>query len=209
MVLLFARAPAAQGIGPNEPIAISGATYFPSGPTVFFDGAAMVRVGSYKGVPVYVDPTRDPYNVLYVPIGAKLMRPYERPRADRAADLIVPPTPSGPLEAEPPPAAPDLATAPTEDYAPPVPPRPVVPVHSSYTSPGDNRGIWIPFENRIWVLAERRPYSAGDLKRVGDYHGFAVYRDPAHKEQIFVSSGADDFLARYTLAEAPPPRRRP
>jgi hypothetical protein len=214
VVLLFACGATAQGLGPTEPVAIAGAIYYPSGPTVFFDGAAMVHIGSYKGVPVYVDPTRDPYNVVYLSMGGKLMRPYERPRADRAADLAVPPPPSAPIEPEAPQPEADLVAAPPEDFGPPpVPPRPIAPARSSYSSPGDNRGIWIAFENRIWVLADRRPYSTGDLKRAGDYHGFAVFRDPAHKDQIYVSSGADDFLARYTLADAPPPppppRRRP
>jgi hypothetical protein len=210
VVLMCSSAAVAQGLGPNEPVVIAGATYYPSGPTVFFDGATMVHIGSYKGVPVYVDPTRDPYNVVYLSIGTKLMRPYERPRADRAADLLVPPPPSAPVEVEEPPAAVDLVAARPEDYAPPpVPPHQVAPARSSYSSPGDNRGIWIAFENRIWVLADRRPYSVDVLKRAGDYHGFAVFRDPAHKDQIYVSSGADDFLARYALADPPPARRRP
>jgi hypothetical protein len=74
----------------GEPVVIVGASYYPSGPTVFFDGAVMVRSSSFKGVPIYVDGTRDPYNVVYVPIGGKLMRPYERRRTDQVADTLAP-----------------------------------------------------------------------------------------------------------------------
>ena len=37
----------------GEPVVIAGASYYPSGPTVFFDGAVMVRSSSFKGVPIY------------------------------------------------------------------------------------------------------------------------------------------------------------
>ena len=86
MAVQTATAAAGQGIDPNEPVVMAGAWYIPSGPTVFFDGAVMVRAGSYKGVSLYVDATRGPYNVVYVPMGNKLMRPYERRAADRASD---------------------------------------------------------------------------------------------------------------------------
>jgi hypothetical protein len=54
----------------GEPVVMAGTSYHPSGPTVFFDGAVMLR-SSFKGVPVYVDGTRDPYNVA--PDYGKLM----------------------------------------------------------------------------------------------------------------------------------------
>jgi hypothetical protein len=192
---------AGQGIDPVEPVVLGGAAYYPSGPTVFFDGAVMVRAGSYKGVSVYVDPTRDPYNVVYVPMANKLMRPYERPAADRTADTIVPPPPSAPVETEL--LEPDIAVkeAPA-DYAP-APAQSRSP--ASYTASsraGDNRGFWIAFDGRVWVLAERQPIVARDLVPSGNYYGFPVYRHRSNRKEIFVSSGTTGFLARYTLEES-------
>jgi hypothetical protein len=85
----------------GEPVVIAGASYYPSGPTVFFDGAVMVRSSGFKGVkgvPIYVDGTRDPYNVTYVPIGGKLMRPYERRRTVQVADTLAPAPAAAPAE---------------------------------------------------------------------------------------------------------------
>jgi len=194
-----ATAAAGQGIDPNEPIVLGGASYYPSGPTVFFDGAVMVRTGSFKGVSLYVDPTKDPYNIVYVPTGNKLMRPYERRAADRAADTNVPPPPSAPAEAEPLAADAVSKEAPPADYAPLPGPSRRPASHAGPSRPGDNRGIWIAFDGKIWVLADRQPYESRALTSTGTYRGFPVYRDPANPNQIFVSSGASGFLARYAL----------
>jgi hypothetical protein len=191
----------------GEPVIMAGAAYYPSGPTVFFDGAVMVRSGSFKGLSVYVDATRDPYNVVYVPVSGKLMRPYERREADRVADTVVAPVPSLPLGASE--AGESASAVAAVETAPPAPATPAEravqrargPSHAAARSPGANRGIWIAFEDRIWILADRQPYPSRDLLPIGTYHGFSVFRDPARANQIFVSSGADSFLARYTLEE--------
>src|SRR5260221_13738899 len=65
----------------GEPVFYEGALYYPTGPTVFFDGSVMVRTGVNQGVPLYADTTLEPYSVVFVPIGGTLMRPYERRRA--------------------------------------------------------------------------------------------------------------------------------
>src|SRR6266576_4976893 len=62
----------------GSPLLFGGSAYYPSGPTVFFDGSVMVRSGSFEGVPIYVDGTHDPANVVYVPVARGQMRPYER-----------------------------------------------------------------------------------------------------------------------------------
>ncbi len=192
---------AGQGIDPVEPVVLGGAAYYPSGPTVFFDGAVMVRAGSYKGVSLYVDPTRDPYNVVYVPMGNKLMRPYERPAADRTADTVVPPPPSAPVETEALEADAAVKEA-AADYGP-APAQARNPASYAVSNrPGDNRGIWIAFEGRVWVLADRQPVVARDLIPSGTYYGFQVYRHRSNRNQIFVSSGGNGFLARYTLEES-------
>jgi hypothetical protein len=188
----------------GEPVVMGGTSYYPSGPTVFFDGAVMVRSSSFRGVPIYVDATRDPYNVVYVPIGGKLMRPYERRRADLAADTLVTPPPAEPVGVE------ELSGGDSVDTAAQPPsgaarvPRaaPWTPGHAmSARQPGANRGIWIVFADRVWTLADRQPYLISGFTASGTYHGFPVYRDPSRPRDIYVASGAGDFIARYTLEE--------
>ena len=41
----------------GDPVFHAGAFYYPTGPTVFFDGNVMVRTGTYQGVPLYEDAT--------------------------------------------------------------------------------------------------------------------------------------------------------
>jgi hypothetical protein len=58
----------------------AGAFYSPAGAPRYFDPYQMVKAGSYRGIPLYTDATRGPYDVVYVPIGSDLMQPYMRPR---------------------------------------------------------------------------------------------------------------------------------
>ena len=57
----------------GEPIFHAGSYYYPTGPTVFFDGRVMTRTGVYEGVPLYEDVTLEPYSIVYVPIGGAAM----------------------------------------------------------------------------------------------------------------------------------------
>jgi hypothetical protein len=68
-----------------EPIIWSGAYYYPAGAKVFFNGNQMVRSGSYRGIPLYTDATRDANSVVYVPLAGGLMQPYERRRTGELA----------------------------------------------------------------------------------------------------------------------------
>jgi hypothetical protein len=82
----------------GEPVFYSGNLYYPTGPTIFFDGNVMVRTGSYEGVPIYVDASVDPYGIVYVPVGGNVMRPYERLRAGELAGTVGSKMPSFPIE---------------------------------------------------------------------------------------------------------------
>jgi hypothetical protein len=82
----------------GQPVFYAGAFYYRTGPSVFFDGNVMVRTGVYRGVPLYVDASLDPYGVVYVPIGGNLMRPYERPRAGDLAGTVGSRMPSFPIQ---------------------------------------------------------------------------------------------------------------
>lgn len=63
----------------------SGAYYYPAGAKVFFNGNQMVRSGSYRGIPLYTDATREANSVVYVPLAGGLMQPYERRRTGELA----------------------------------------------------------------------------------------------------------------------------
>lgn len=82
----------------GEPVFYAGNFYYPTGPSVFFDGNVMVRVGVYLGVPLYVDATVDPYSVVYVPIGDRVVRPYERVRGGDLTGTVGNRPPSFPIE---------------------------------------------------------------------------------------------------------------
>lgn len=102
----------------GEPVFYAGNFYYPTGPNVFFDGNAMIRVGVYRGVPLYVDATVDPYGVVYLPIGGTALRPYERLREGELTGTVGNRTPSFPIgrdaELSVASAGPGLLTPPTE-----------------------------------------------------------------------------------------------
>ena len=70
----------------GEPITYAGSFYYPAGPRVHFNANEMVRTGFYLGIPLYSRTTIEPYSVFYVPIGAGLLQPYERPRTGALAE---------------------------------------------------------------------------------------------------------------------------
>jgi hypothetical protein len=82
----------------GEPVFYQGDFYFPSAPTVFFDGNVMKRTGVYRGVPLYEDSTLAPYSIVYVPIGGNVMRPYERKRYGELAGTLGSRTPWYPIQ---------------------------------------------------------------------------------------------------------------
>ena len=193
----------------GAPILYSGAYYYPSGPTVFFNGSVMVLSGFHEGVPIYVDATREPFHVVYVPVPGKLMRPYERRRDDEAADLVVPRAASLPPNYVQPGAgvipgpAPAVAPATEAAIASILIPRAYA-AHAaraieSIPPPNVSRGIWIEFDGRKWELAGRGPARPSTLTNIGSYHGFPVFQDRARRDQIFVPAVEDGPLVRYSL----------
>jgi hypothetical protein len=116
----------------GDPVFHAGAFYYPTGPTVFFDGNVMARTGTYEGTPIYEDGTIAPFTVVYVPIGGNVVRPYERPREGELAGTTGSRAPSFPVQ--PGPAALEYGraiigfeTAPVDGFVPVIPedPRPV------------------------------------------------------------------------------------
>jgi hypothetical protein len=98
----------------REPIQYAGELYYPAGSSVYFNGNQMVRTGHFNGVPLYADATRDPYSVVYVPIGGRQLQPYERRRRGDLAGSVGTTLPSFPVSLLPDaPAVSMAAIAPT------------------------------------------------------------------------------------------------
>jgi hypothetical protein len=97
----------------REPLLYAGEAYYPAGAAVFFNGNSMVVTGHYNGVPLYADATRDPYSVVYVPIGGGQLQPYERRRSGGLAGTTGSTVPSFPVS-----LLPDGAVVPMAGGAP-------------------------------------------------------------------------------------------
>jgi hypothetical protein len=149
-----------------------------------------VRSGTFEGVPLYVDPTSTTYTRVLVPIGGKLMRPYERrpegtsparvapaerPKEDTAGATAVSPPSSLPVASSRRPAA------------------------ASIRRPSSNRGIWISYEGSRWHSAGAAVvYSADRFVPIGQYRGLPVYRDsqgPAN--EVYIPAVKDGPLAPF------------
>jgi hypothetical protein len=209
----------------GEPVFFAGNWYYAAGPTIFFDGKVMYRSGVYQGVPLYVDATLEPYSIVYVPIGGTVMRPYERLREGELVGTVGSRTPSFPIQRdgdisvvsgqayqtpypsvnlEPtvvPEAVGTVGTRrPAAVVAPAPAPAPVVPAGPPPMGPRKGADVWITYEGVRWFNAGPAvTFDASRHLRVGEYHGFPVYRDAAvGGATIFVPNAPDGPVAPYT-----------
>ena len=201
-VLVLPSAGSSQILQPaGVPVVYQGGLYYPSGPMVFFDGALMVRVGTFQGIPIYLDPSSDVVNVVLVPVGGKLMRPYERTQGDIQADLVVPDPPEFPDQPEP--FAPERYFAHEQHFARLALPFP--PVGAAMAPPAlpprgpASRGVWIEFNGRTWTPAGPGPFRSPRLIVIGNYFDFPVYQDPARRDRIFLPATAGGPLVQYDV----------
>lgn len=201
-----------------------GEFYYPTGPTEFFDGRVMVRTGTHEGVPLYENSTQLPYEVVYVPVGRNLMRPYERRRVGPWAGTSGSRTPSFPVE----PAssirreegrAPMIARAttqraawdwpkPIQEQAPPAlasaPGRrpttvPTAVIRSVPSRETMNAGAYLEFDGERHFSAGRA-VQADPIRfvRVGGINSASVFRDPkGDPKTIYVESVPGGLLAPY------------
>lgn len=79
------------------PVAFAGRIYYPAGPRVHFIQSEMVRSGDLNGVPLYTRTTIEPYSMIFVPVGAGMMQPYERRRDGELAGTVGSSAPSFPV----------------------------------------------------------------------------------------------------------------
>jgi len=205
----------------------AGAFYYPSGPTVYFDGNVMMRTDTFQGVPVYEDATQTPYSVVYIPIGGNVVRPYERRREGELAGTVGSRTPSFPIQrdgevsvAAVPYGATEIITPPVDQFYPvviPEAPRPfsaggeiaaLLPASAPALAPTTvvRRGnaptilqIWVPYDGARWYSAGSPvSYSADRFVEIGQYHGFPVYREKkGRSDEIYIPALPDGPLAPY------------
>jgi hypothetical protein len=195
------------------PLVHAGEVYYPTGPTVFFDGNAMWRTGTYQGVPLYEDAALEPLSIVYVPIGGRLVRPYERRRTDELAGTVGSRTPTFPVE-----IAGSVAAAPVSvvaqgfggtsapaalvDFLPlpvemPAAGQPVI--IGSVPPPGTRSGFWVLYDGARWYSAGPGvAHSEDRFDRIGEYHGFPVYRQKdGGEDRIYIPSVAGGPIVPY------------
>lgn len=181
----------------GEPVVHRGDAFYPAGPQVFFNPTVMVLAGEFRGVPIYVDPTVETGSMVYVPIGAGIMQPYEKLRAGELAGTSgsrppsFPPAPATTLEPQPvgtvgviPPAPPVGETAAT---APALPaPSRVITIAPNMSSRG--RGIWIDWNGQAWRAAGGSVRVGPQLVPIGTFNGRTVYRGPGGDGVIWIET---------------------
>lgn len=205
----------------GEPIAFGGAVYFPSGPISHFLRNEMVQAGSFDGVPIYTRTTVERGSLIYVPLAGGVMRPYERRRSGALAGTsgstapsfpVVLPTDTARQAAEPP-----VVRTPGDMLAAPVglvganrpaatAPEPVGTAGTVLTTvppsgpsrmqtvrrPVGLNDVFVQFERTRWFAAGPAVEIAADrFDRIGEYHGFPVYRQRGSAGTIYVALTAD------------------
>lgn len=213
-----------------EPIEWAGAFYYPAGTPRYFDAYQMTRAGSYRGIPLYTDATRGPYDVVYVPIGSDLMQPYMRPRSGELAGTASTitqfpvgvategsPT-AGPAQRQalaPPVMARSYDVMPGPEFQPPAQqPLPAEPIGTagrllamparidSVVPPRGVNGIWVNYDGERWFSSGNAvDFDAAHFTKIGEYYGFAVYQRLGDPSAIYIPS-TPGRLARYAAKRA-------
>lgn len=181
----------------QEPIEWNSARYYPAGVIQYFKGNQMVRSGSYRGIPLYVDATLEPNSIVFVPLSGGRMQPYERPRTGELAGTTgsrMPSLPPGVGEERTPV---DLAEPPSIDL-----PRTSAPVAVATTGrvarsaqtrptatlqpPTGVNAIWVNFDGRRWFGGGKAIDYDPNLIEVGTYHGWSVYPRTDERSTIYI-----------------------
>ena len=213
----------------GDPIVWAGDLYYPTGPTVYFDGNDMARSGQYQGIPLYAKSTIEPYSKVFVPISGGLMQPYEKVRAGDLAGTTGSTAPSFPVvtrpglerQLGPPPrrVVPPIEALPREKgvavqdptqrvpepavtrdaQLPEQPPLRFVPRRRS----GDLSDVFIIYGNRRWYSSGPAVELEGSgLRKIGEYRGFPVYArrgEDARRIYVLVAGDLRDLVAPYSL----------
>ena len=163
----------------------------------------MAQIAVYERVPVYADVTLEPFSIIYVPIGGRRMRAYERKRSpsspvDIATSTTAEPRPVATGGSIVPPAMIDRTTS-TASRASNLPRRTRIETIPPPRTTTKN-GIWIEFDGARWYHAGAVvSYNPDQFVPVGSYRGFPVYKEKnASSETVYVSVVKDGPLAPYS-----------
>jgi hypothetical protein len=195
----------------SDPIIVGGLIYYPTRGFRLFDGQVMAQTGTYDHVPVYADTTLAPYTEIYVPLGNGRMRVYERrPELQYAGtagtDETSVPTDTlqqrtGGVSRGPEPAgtagslSARASDSPERDRD-----RPHhTTILTAVPHAGDTNGVWLEYNGARWFSSGSAVlFSAERFERIGEYHGFTVYRDrKGDHDQLWVAAVKDGPLAPY------------
>jgi hypothetical protein len=211
----------------GDPVYYEGSFYYPTGPTVFFDGNVMSRTGVFRSIPLFQDRTLEPFSVVFVPIGGTVMRPYEKLRDNELAGTVGSRVPSFTTLREPDGAAASASLLGTPDVPFRMPPftassvpaapeavgtrgpsiaavagaaaaRDTTPIVQPSPRPTSNDGIWIEFDGARWFAAGRaESFTADRFTPIGEYRGFPVYRSRDVAGAIYVLTVRDGAVTPY------------
>jgi hypothetical protein len=185
----------------GEPVMHRGQVYYPGGAQIFFNPTVMVLAGEFRGVPVYVDPTIETGSIVYLPVGAGVMQPYERLRTGELAGTSGSRTPTYP-PATATTLEPDPQAVGTIGVVPPAPPvgepsaRPVAvrasqPQRIMTIAPNTTargRGVWIEWNGQEWRAAGAAVRVGPQLVPIGTYNGRTVYQGPGGDGTIWIET---------------------
>ena len=192
----------------SDPIVLQGLVFYPTREFRFFDGQVMVQVGVFEGVPIYADTTLEPWSIVYVPVGSERMRTYERARdrelagttGSRAPWYPTPPSVAEVAVVERPVGTSGVLVRPStapDDI--PERTRPTRTRIETVVPPNGAGGVWLDFNGERWYSAGSAvPFAAARFTPIGEYRGFAVYREKnGSRNRIWVSVVQDGPLAPY------------
>jgi hypothetical protein len=189
----------------SEPIVVSGLLYNATREMRIFDGQVMTQIDVYQRVPIYADTTREPFTVVYVPVGHDRMRAYERAPVSAFA---VPsgrgavPARLGSAVIAPPEEQSVVGTSGTIVSAP-APPTPRSSSRrtmvESIPRPRGTNGVWVEFRGSRWYNdGPATSYAPNRFTRIADYRGFPVYRDrTSNRDEVWIPSVIGGPLAPY------------
>jgi hypothetical protein len=207
----------------GEPIAFEGYVYYPAGARVFFDPNVMVRSGTFRGIPIYIDTTIEAYSRIFLPISGGLLQPYERRRTGDVAGTTGSRAPSFPVSiaGEPSEEPATVGAAGSVEVTSPEPratttsgvsttsnaPRPQRHVVEAGRRPKGLNEIYVSFSGYRWRVAGKAvPLSENALVMIGHSGHFPVYAprgETASPRLIYIPSRLG-LVAPYERAGKPP-----
>jgi hypothetical protein len=185
----------------RDAIAWNGDLYYPAGALEAFNRYQMVRAGTYRGIPIYVDATLEPNSAVFVPKAGGWMQRYERKRTEISGALGV--NPDGFItQAAPPPtvAEPyDVGGSVTGTAPAGAPAVTITNSASPEVHPKGLNGVWLTFSGRRWVSSGKAVARTDDFVRIGEFRGAPVYQRCGDDSTIYVPIAGDlivPFMSR-------------